>query len=344
MLGVVIHAPGDLRVEPVAATAPGAGQVTVAIQAGGICGSDLHYYHHGGFGAIRIKEPMVLGHEIAGVVAAVGAGVTHIRAGVRVAVDPSQPCGQCRYCQDGQQRHCLDMRFLGSAMRFPHVQGGFRQSLTVRADQAVPIPDGMTMAEAAMAEPLAVCLHAVQQAGPMLGRKVLVTGCGPIGILTILAARLAGASEIVATDLSPFTLRMAEQNGATAALNVATHPDALAAYARDKGHFDVMFEASGAVAALRGAFDALRPGATIVQVGIGGEVALPMNVLVAKEFQLKGTFRFDREFRLAVDLMGAGRIDVKPLVTETIAITNADAAFKLASDRQRSMKVQLAFG
>ncbi len=343
MLGIVIHAPGDLRVEPVASTVPQSGEVTVAIAAGGICGSDLHYYHHGGFGAIRIKEPMVLGHEIAGVVSAVGADVGHIRAGLRVAVDPSQPCGHCRYCQDGQQRHCLDMRFLGSAMRFPHVQGGFRQSLTVRADQVVPIPDHLTMAEAAMAEPLAVCLHAVRQAGPMLGRKVLVTGCGPIGILTILAARLAGAAEIVATDLSAFTLQIAEQNGATAALNVATSPDALSAYARDKGYFDVMFEASGAPAALRGAFEALRPGAVIVQVGIGGDVTLPLNVLVAKEFQLRGTFRFDREFKLAVDLMGAGRIEVKPLVTQTVAIGDADAAFKLASDRQRAMKVQLAF-
>lgn len=343
MLGIVIHAPGDLRVEPVASTVPQSGEVTVAIAAGGICGSDLHYYHHGGFGAIRIKEPMVLGHEIAGVVSAVGADVGHIRAGLRVAVDPSQPCGHCRYCQDGQQRHCLDMRFLGSAMRFPHVQGGFRQSLTVRADQVVPIPDHLTMAEAAMAEPLAVCLHAVRQAGPMLGRKVLVTGCGPIGILTILAARLAGAAEIVATDLSAFTLQVAEQNGATAALNVATSPDALSAYARDKGYFDVMFEASGAPAALRGAFEALRPGAVIVQVGIGGDVTLPLNVLVAKEFQLRGTFRFDREFKLAVDLMGAGRIDVKQLVTQTVAIGDADAAFKLASDRQRAMKVQLAF-
>ncbi len=343
MLGVVIHAPGDLRVEPVAEIAPGADEVVVGIQAGGICGSDLHYYHHGGFGAIRIKEPMVLGHEIGGVVTAVGAEVTGIAAGTRVAVNPSRPCGHCRYCQAGQQRHCLDMRFLGSAMRFPHVQGGFRQSLTVHANQAIRIPDAMTMAEAAMAEPLAVCLHAVRQAGPMLGRKVLVTGCGPIGVLTILAAKLAGAAEIVATDLSVFTLRAAEQAGAIAALNVGDKPDALSRYTGDKGTFDVMFEASGAPAALRGAFDALRPGATIVQVGIGGDVTVPMNVLVAKEFQLRGTFRFDSEFQLAVDLMGAGRIDVKPLVTETVRMGDADAAFKLASDRQRAMKVQLAF-
>ena len=194
-----------------------------------------------------------------------------------------------------------------------------------------------------MAEPLAVCLHAVHRAGPLIGRKVLVTGSGPIGALTILAARFAGASEIVATDLSPFTLRFAERCGATATLDMTANPNALAPYARDKGEFDVMFEASGSGAALRGAFDALRPGAIIVQVGIGGEVAIPMNVLVAKEFELRGTFRFDQEFALAVDLMGSGRIDVKPLVTGTVPIANAKAAFDLASDRQRSMKVQLSF-
>ena len=343
MLGVVIHAPHDLRVEPVTITPPGPGDVTVRIEAGGICGSDLHYFHHGGFGAIRIKQPMVLGHEIAGVIAAVGTDVTHLKPGQRVAVDPSLPCRACRYCREGNPRHCLDMRFMGSAMRFPHVQGGFRQSLTVSAEQAIAIPDSMTMAEAAMAEPLAVCLHAVSQAGPLLGRRVLVTGCGPIGILTIIAAKLAGASEIVATDLSPYTLGVAALNGATTILNVATTPDALAAYATDKGHFDVMFEASGAAPVLRGAFDALRPGAIIVQVGIGSDVTLPLNVLVAKEFQLRGTFRFDREFQLAVDLMGSGRIDVKPLVTDTLPIAEAAAAFHRASDRQHAMKVQLSF-
>lgn len=343
MLGVVVHAPKDLRVEPVAPVAPGPGEVQVSIQAGGICGSDLHYYHDGGFGTVRIKEPMVLGHEIAGVVAQVGAGVTSITPGARVAVDPSRPCGTCRYCRGGLPRHCLDMRFLGSAMRFPHVQGGFRQSLTVSAAQAIAIPDTMTMAEAAMAEPLAVCLHAVNRAGPMLGKRVLVTGCGPIGVLTIMAAKLAGAAEIVATDLSPFTLAVANRHGATVVHDVAAKPDSLSAYARDKGTFDVLFEASGAAAALRGAFDALRPGAIIVQVGIGGEVALPMNVLVAKEFQLRGTFRFDEEFKLAVELMGSKRLDVKPLVTETVPIKDATSAFLLASDRKRAMKVQLGF-
>jgi L-idonate 5-dehydrogenase len=343
MRGVVIHAPKDLRIEDVAAVPPGLGEVRVRIESGGICGSDLHYYHHGGFGAIRLKEPMALGHEIAGVVEEVGREVSHLAPGLRVAVNPSRPCNACRYCREGMGNQCLDMRFLGSAMRFPHVQGGFRQSLTIPAGQAVPIAPGMTMAEAAMAEPLAVCLHAARRAGPLMGKRLLVTGCGPIGALCVLVARHAGAAEIVVTDVSPFPLKIAERLGATRTIDIAAQPDALSPYARDKGSFDVMFEASGNQAALRGALEALRPGAVIVQVGTGGDVSLPISVIVAKEIELRGTFRFDAEFALAVELMGKGFLDVKPLLTGTLPFEEAVEAFDLASDRSRAMKVQLAF-
>ena len=193
MRGVIIHAPKDLRIEEVAAVPPGPREVRVGIEAGGICGSDLHYYHHGGFGTVRLQQPMALGHEIAGTVAEVGSRGSGIcRAGMRVAVNPSQPCGACRYCRAGRRNQCLDMRFMGSAMRVPHVQGGFRQSVTV--DGRPGDPDRrrrMTMAEAAMAEPLAVCLHAARQApARSSGARVLVTGCGPIGALAIVVARL----------------------------------------------------------------------------------------------------------------------------------------------------------
>ena len=136
------------------------------IEAGGICGSDLHYYFDGGFGTVRLKEPMILGHEIAGTVARVGAEVAGIKAGQRVAVNPSRPCGACRYCAEGKQQHCLNMLFYGSAMRFPHVQGGFREVLVCDEAQAVPVAATMSAAQAAFAEPFAVCLHAVNRAGP----------------------------------------------------------------------------------------------------------------------------------------------------------------------------------
>jgi len=338
-----IHAPHDLRIEPVETPAPGPGQVLVRMEAGGICGSDLHYYHDGGFGAVRIREPMILGHEIAGTVAAVGDGVSRVAVGQRIAVNPSRPCGHCRYCQRGLQNHCLDMRFYGSAMRFPHVQGGFRDQLVIEERQAEPVPDGVGAGEAAFAEPLAVCLHGLNRAGGVLGKRVLVTGCGPIGALCIIAARRAGAMEIVATDIADSALATALRVGANQAVNTETDSQALARFGADKGHFDVLFECSGNQRALIGAFEALRPRATIVQVGIGGDFTLPINVLVAKEFDLRGTFRFHEEFALAVSLIGQRLVDVRPLLTATLPIDRAVEAFTLASDRSQAMKVQLAF-
>ena len=172
---------------------------------------------------------------------------------------------------------------------------------------------------------------------------MLVTGCGPIGSLAVVAARYGGASEIVATDVSAYPLSIARQVGATNTINVVEDPQGLAPYTREKGTFDVLFEASGNEAALRGALEALRPGGIIVQLGLGGDMKLTMNAIVTKELQMRGSFRFDEEFRLAVDLMGKGLIDVKPLLTDTIPFERASDAFDLATDRSRAMKVQLAF-
>src|SRR5947199_5940915 len=251
MRAAVLHAAKDLRIEEVAAPPLGSRDVEVRIEAGGICGSDLHYYFDGGFGTVRLKEPMMLGHEIAGTVGRVGAEVASVRPGQRVAVNPSRPCGHCRYCGEGKQNHCLDMRFYGSAMRFPHVQGGFREVLVCDETQAVPVPATMSAAQAAFAEPFAVCLHAVNRAGPLLGKRVVVTGAGPIGALTVIAARRAGALEIVATDVADAPLAAAHQVGADARSNVS-EKDALARYGPDKGTFEVVFEASGNAKALAG--------------------------------------------------------------------------------------------
>ncbi|MDE2198430.1 MAG: L-idonate 5-dehydrogenase, partial [Rhodospirillales bacterium] len=308
----------------------------------GICGSDLHYYHDGGFGTVRVREPMILGHEIAGEVIEIGSAVRTLAPGMRVAVNPSRPCGACRYCLEGQAQHCLEMRFYGSAMRMPHVQGGFREILVCEAAQAVVVPEGVSLQHAAFAEPLAVCLHAARQAGPLLGRRVLVTGTGPIGALAILVARHAGAREVVATDLVAEPLAVARRIGADLALNLREDPAGLERFAADKGYFDVVFEASGAGPALVGALHAARPGATIVQIGIGGETALPLNLVVAKEIALRGTFRFHEEFAWAVDFIASGAIDVAPLLSATVPIDDAVQGFNLASDRKKAMKVQIA--
>lgn len=338
-----LHAAHDLRIETIDVAEPVAGEVLVSIGAGGICGSDLHYYHHGGFGAIRVREPIILGHEVAGIVKALGAGVCNVKIGDKVTLNPSLACGNCTYCDQDLAHHCLDMLFFGSAMRTPHVQGAFRETMVVKAAQCIPLADHITLAEGACAEPLAVCTHARNQAGELKGQKVLVTGAGPIGALCVALAAQAGAVEIVVTDIQDATLKIANQMGATKTINTGKNPDAMTKYAQNKGHFDVVFECSGAPVALSTAIDCIRPQGIIVQVGIGGETKIPLNVLVAKEIALKGTFRFDAEYDEAVKLINNGDINVKPIITGRYKLENAVAAFDAAGDRTKSVKVILEF-
>ena len=347
MRALVIHSPHDLRIEDHPTTAPGKGEVSVQIYAGGICGSDLHYYHRGGFGAIRLKEPMIPGHEVAGKVAAIGEGVSHLEPGDSVAINPSLPCLECQYCRIAQYNQCLDMRFYGSAMRFPHVQGAFAQQLVCQARQCILLPDQTNLHHAAFSEPLAVALHAINRAssacGGITGKRVLISGCGPIGLLTLLAARYAGASEVVATDVSDHVLGIARQCGADQTVNVLTGFESLSDYQSDKGYFDLAFEASGVESAIHNAIGVIRPQGTLVQLGLGGDVSLAMNLCVSKEIQMLGSFRFHEEFEWAAKLITSAQIDVSPLLSATISMDRALEAFELAGDRNQAVKVQIAF-
>lgn len=340
---LVCHAPLDLRLDNFEPEALGPQQLRVRVAFGGICGSDLHYFQHGGFGTVRIKEPMVLGHEVSGIVDAVGSEVTHVQAGQRIAISPSRPCGLCRFCQRGQHNHCLDMRFYGSAMRFPHVQGAFRESLVIDAAQAHAVAADLPLSQAALAEPLSVGLHAIARAGSVFGKTVLVTGCGPIGALLIAGLRRAGAARIVAADIAALPLACALKMGADEAINLAEHPEGLAPYAANKGQFDVMFEASGSDKALRAGLDVVAPRGVIVTIGLGGDAMLPLNLIVAKEIDLRGTFRFHEEFAVAVGFLNQRLIDGSPVISDIVAFDRANEAFVLAGDKRKSMKVQIAF-
>ncbi|MDO5642463.1 MAG: L-idonate 5-dehydrogenase [Paracoccus sp. (in: a-proteobacteria)] len=342
-----LYAARDLRIEPDDTPAPGPAEVLLAMEAGGICGSDLHYYLDGGFGPVRVREPIIPGHEASGRVLALGAGVQGPAPGTLVAVNPSQPCGTCDYCTQGLAIHCENMRFMGSAMRLPHEQGMFRDLLVVPARQVHAFPETTTPAEAACAEPLAVCLHALAQARDLLGDpaglRIMITGAGPIGLLVLAALRQAGARDVIVTDLSDAALDRAQIMGATQTINAASNPQALAALAQGKGSVDLAFDCSAAGPAIRNAFAAIRPRGVLIQVGVTGDLAIPVNALVGKEITWRGSQRFDSEFADAVRLISTRAVDLRPIISHQFPLAEAVRAFELASDRSIACKVQLTF-
>jgi L-idonate 5-dehydrogenase len=343
MRAAVLYAPKDLRIEMQADPQIGPKQVRARMAAGGICGSDLHYYFHGGFGTVKIKQPMILGHEVSGIVSEVGREVESVKVGDPIAIHPSRPCGHCQYCLEGAPNHCLNMRFYGSAMPFPHIQGAFQESLVLEESQCLKVGAHLSLNHAAFAEPLSVALHACRQAGDLLGKRVLVTGVGPIGALVVAAAKVAGAREIVCTDLEDHPLAGALKMGATHSINVAAQPDGLKQFEANKGYFDVAIECSGNARALSSALAVLRPRGIMIQLGLGGDMNIPVNMITAKEISLRGSFRFHEEFHWAVDYLNRGIIDVAPIFSGSIPLSQANEAFELAQDRKRAIKVQVHF-
>lgn len=343
MKACVLRGQRDLTVVELPEPKPGPAEVVVRLGAGGICGSDLHYFAEGGAGDFRLREPMVLGHEGAGEVIAVGAEVRAVKPGDRVAVNPNHPCGHCRQCRAGRRQLCQNVRFFGSAARFPHVQGLFAEYFVAAEENCFPVPARLSDRAAACAEPLAVALHAVEQAGSLVGRHVFVAGSGPIGVLVAAVARLAGAARICVTDVLDEPLVIARAMGASETVNAKTAADRLIAFEADRGVFDVAFEASGHPAGLANALQFTTPGGTVVQVGMlpPGNCPTPINRIVAKELRLVGTFRFDREYATAVALLTAGRIEVAPILTHEFSFEELAEAFATAGDKTRAMKVSL---
>lgn len=341
-VGCVIHGQGDLRVEELTVPAPGPGQALVSVRYGGVCGSDLHYWRHGGVGDFRLKEPMVLGHEVVGTVVSYGSSDDEASGPVpdtAVAVHPATPCGVCPECADGRRNVCRDTRYLGSAARFPHVQGGFAAQVLVPAEQLRALPDGLELRRAALAEPLSVALHAVRRAGAVAGKHVLVTGAGPIGCLVVAAAKAAGAARVTVTDLLPAALRYAEVAGADTVVRADDPGDA-----GWPSEVDVAVEASGVAAGLDTCLRLVRRGGVVVQLGMlpPGQSPFAGNLVVSREIELRGAFRFDGEFDAALDLLAA-EPSFDGLVSAVVPVREAESAFALAADRSVSCKVLLDF-
>jgi L-idonate 5-dehydrogenase len=337
-----IFAPEDLRLVETDLGPLAPGMVRIRFGAGGICGSDMHYFRHARTGDFVVKTPLILGHEIAGEIVDIAGDAPGLAIGDHVAVNPSRWCGHCVRCREGRPNLCENIYFMGSASKTPHMQGGFATLFDAIPAQCVKVPADLPFSSAALAEPLAVSLHAAARAGDLNGAHVALFGAGPIGLLTMLAAKRAGAGSITMVDIAAAPLAFAKQLGADEVVDTSGGMETLQALSAERP-VDVAFEVSGSGAGLGAAIRTVRRGGTVVLVGNlpGGDIPAPANAIMAKEIDLRGTFRFGPEFDEAVAMIVAGEIDVDRLVTARRPLAEAPDAFRLALDRSRSVKVVL---
>ncbi|WP_260616705.1 L-idonate 5-dehydrogenase [Streptomyces sp. WAC04189] len=338
MRAVVVHGPGDVRIEERARPVPEAGEVLLALEWGGICGSDISYWKKGASGTASLTHPLVLGHEFAGRVAALGSDVTGLREGQPVTVHPARLMGDGVLPERiaGRTNLYPHVRYFGSAAFVPHTDGGFSEYRAVPAAQIRPLPDGVSTEQGALAEPLAVALHAVGRVPDLRGRTVLVNGCGPIGSLVVAAARYRGAGRVVAADLASSSLAVARAMGADETYDISVG-DGL------PEDVDVAFEASGAPAALGPVLRATARGGTLVQVGNlpGTPAAATLGDLVTREITWIGSYRFVDEIDDALRALADG-LDVSPLITHRFPLDRAEEALAVAADPESgSSKVML---
>ncbi len=330
MRALVIHGRLDLREEDVPTPEPGAGQVRLRMAYAGICGSDLHYYFDGANGAFVVREPLVPGHEVSGRVDLDPSGT--YAPGTPVTVHPAT-FGTPEPGIEDQPHLWPNGAYLGSASTWPHTQGGMSEYLVVAAGMVRPLPPGLPLRRASLAEPLAVGLHALAVAGGVAGKRVLVSGSGPIGLLAAAAALAAGAAEVVSTDALAGPLARAAALGVQATLQVGRDemPD---------GAFDVVLECSGAAAAVNAAVVAVRRAGVVVQVGMlaAGPHPIALAPLVSKEVLLRGSFRFKDEIDEAVRLLAADPT-IEQVITHELGPDAAVEAFEKAKDSDGSGKV-----
>jgi D-xylulose reductase len=346
MRAVVLEKAGELSLREIEIQETvGPRDVCIAVRNVGICGSDVHYYQHGAIGSFVVREPMVLGHEAAGVITEVGAEVTGLEVGDRVCMEPGIPDPTSRASR-------LGMYNLDPAVRFwatPPIHGVLRGSVVHPADFTFRLPDNVSLAEGAMVEPLAVGMHAANKAQIRPGDVAVVTGAGTIGLMAVLAALAGGCSQVIVSDVVQPKLDIAAALGPVIPVNVAKGSggqESLAQVVRNLTAgwgADVVFEASGSEAAASGVFDLICPGGRVVFIGMpGGPIRYDVVAAQVKEARVEHVFRYAHVYPRALALMGSGKIDVKPMITDTFAFEDSVAAFEFAAHMPpTSVKVQI---
>ncbi len=317
---------GKIVIEEWPEPQPGPAEAVVRVEAVGVCGSDTAYYKVGRIGDWVVEGPIVLGHEVAGQVVAIGSEVTRVAVGDRVAVEPGTPCRDCHECMAGRYHLCPDLVFLATP---PH-HGALMEQMTIDARNLYPMPDQMTYEQGALLEPLSVGLWGCRRAGLSGGDDVLVTGAGPVGLLAAAAARALGAGTVTLTDLSDFRLDLAREMGFAASRSDA----------EDERRYDVLLECSGAPGVLAEGMRRLRPAGRAAMIGMSKEelIGLPLSQLNVNELTLSLVNRYNHTWPLAIELVSSGRIDVAPLITHHFTLAEAADALTLGSRVPDSVK------
>ncbi|XP_074647632.1 sorbitol dehydrogenase-like [Tubulanus polymorphus] len=333
-LSVVLYAKRDLRLENRSVPQPGNNEVQIAINKVGICGSDVHYWSDGKHGEFVLTDPLVIGHESSGTVTSIGNGVSHLKIGDRVAIEPATPCRLCFYCKSGRYNMCLDVKGLAT----PPTDGSLCRYFVHAADLCHKIPDKLTFEDGALAEPLSCGIHACRRAGVSLGDKVLVLGAGPIGIICMLVAKSMGASEILITDIDAERLNFAKKVGADHTLLIEKQqiPELVETIVATFGGemADITIECSGAESSIRLGVYATRPCGVLQLVGIGKqEVMFPIVNAAIREVDIRGMHRYVNTYPTALKMMASGAIDASVLITHRFTLEQTLAAFETFCDR-----------
>jgi len=329
----VLRAARDLAVEDRPRPEPGAHEVLVRVGSVGICGSDVHYYDHGRIGRFVVEDPLVLGHEASGTIEEVGSAVEGLRPGQRVSVEPGVPDLTCSQCLAGRYNLCPNMRFFAT----PPVDGAFSEYVVVHSAFAHPVPDEIGDDAAALLEPLSVGVWANQKAGTTAGSRVLITGAGPVGLVSLQTALAFGAVEVTVSDINPSRLALARDLGAIATVD----PRSASLDDLSKAP-DVLLECSGFPPAIADGIRALDGAGRAVLVGMGGdEVPLPLARIQERELTVTGTFRYANTWPTAISLVAAGRVDLDRLVTGHYGLDQVEDALQAGRRDEHSVKVMV---
>lgn len=300
-------------------------EVLVKLEYVGICGSDLHYYETGAIGDYVVKPPFVLGHEPGGTVVEVGKNVKHLKVGDRVALEPGKTCGHCEFCKTWRYNLCPDVVFFAT----PPVDGVFQEYVAHEADLCFKLPDNVSTLEGALIEPLAVGFHAAIQGEAHLGQRAVVMGAGCIGLVSMMALKARGVSEVYVVDIMEKRLEKALELGATGVINGAKE-DVLERVKELTGGagMDLVIETAGTEITTRQAIHMAKKGSNIVLVGYSksGEMTLPMSLVLDKELTFKTVFRYRHIYPMAIDAVAAGKVNLKGIVTDVFGLDEAQKA------------------